>query len=331
MMLDYPALAALREARGLLPGATTSESTNTSTHFQQRVYQEEEDPHEQGEGEEEEEDSDDELLRELEAGDDLGAGGFMEIRLAEMMRKAQEAAELRHLGVGLHTDLPPTHMLDVVHLRYCQLVCHCYDPHSSLSAAMDLSLEGLAVRYPGTRFVRTPFKASVSVRERLRVPSPPRSAADGEDKAVLVCFRDGCVVDACYDYGRRFGGSRAGEEMYEEALEQWLRHCQVLVSDPLDVSKARKLLTRSSSSSSGRKTKKGTRGGGLNSFSLSSMRSGAQEIDEEVDGGESDEEDEEGEFYDCGLEGCHKAFVHSHVGIEGVDLPKEFGSSSTTA
>jgi hypothetical protein len=114
--------------------------------------------------------------------------------------------------------------------------------------------------------------------------------------------------------------------VYEEALEQWLRHCQVLVSDPLDVSKARKLLA-GSSSSSGRKTKKGKRGG-LNSFSLSSMRSGAQERDEEVDGGESDEEDEEGEFYDCGLEGCHKAFVHSHVGIEGVNLPKEFGSAS---
>jgi hypothetical protein len=48
--------------------------------------------------EEEEEDSDDELLRELEAGDD-----FLEVRMAEMMRRAEEAAELRHLGVGLHT------------------------------------------------------------------------------------------------------------------------------------------------------------------------------------------------------------------------------------
>lgn len=51
---------------------------------------------------EEEEDSDDELLRELEA-EDENATSFMEVRMAEMMRRAEEAAELRHLGVGLHT------------------------------------------------------------------------------------------------------------------------------------------------------------------------------------------------------------------------------------
>ncbi len=137
LMVDYPALAELRQARGGGGGGGRGDGGR----------QEEEEvvvaavPYADAaeEEEEEEEDSDDELLRELEAEDE---GGFMEIRRAEMVRKAQEAAELRHLGVGLHTDLPPTHVLDLVHLRCCSLVVHCYDPHAPVSAALDLCLEG---------------------------------------------------------------------------------------------------------------------------------------------------------------------------------------------
>ena len=138
-------------------------------------------------------------------------------------------------------------------------------------------------------------------------------------KAVLLAVRDGCLVDACGDYGKRFGegGGRGGEGgwvVYEDALVQWLRQCQVLVSEALDVSRARKLL--------GGGRRGGGGGGGGGGVGGSSLRRGAQERDEEEPG--EGEEEEEG-FYECGLEGCHKAFVHSHVGMEGVELPKEFG------
>lgn len=111
LMADYPALARLRVTRDGEVGARQEDDdmggrSSISSISSGRVVA----SYEEGEDEEEdnEEDSDDELLRELEAGDD---GGFLEIRRAEMMRQAQEAAEIQYLGIGLHTELPPLECL----------------------------------------------------------------------------------------------------------------------------------------------------------------------------------------------------------------------------
>lgn len=82
-------------------GLSTSLAQQPQEEEQQRPVRGTYDDDEDDDEEQEEEDSDDELLRELEG--DGESGGFMEVRMAEMMRKAEEAAELRHLGVGLHT------------------------------------------------------------------------------------------------------------------------------------------------------------------------------------------------------------------------------------
>ena len=318
LMVDYPALACLRESRGGGVGGRRKEEEmegrRSSSSKVVASYEEGED-----EDEDEEEDSDDELLRELEAGDD---GGFLEIRRAEMMRQAQESADIQFLGIGLHTDLPPSRVLDLVYLRCCHLVIHCYDPHGGMSAALDLQLERLTSQYPGTRFVRTPFGGGEGLRQALRVP--PSSGSELQ-KSVLLCVRDGCLIDSCYDYGRRFGDGREGGredgEVYVEAVEQWLRQCQVLERERMDVARARKmrlLLTPQTRREGG---KGGRKGVGVRL----AMRGRGQERDEEVEGGEEDEDEDE-KFYECGLEGCYKAFIHSHVGMEGINMPKEFGA-----
>ena len=191
-----------------------------------------------------------------------------------------------------------------------------------MSAALDLQLEGLAKTFPGTRFVRTSFGGGEGLRQALRVPAP--GSGSGYTKSVLLCVRDGCLIDCCYDYGRRFGegreGRREGGEVYLEAVEQWLRHCQVLERERMDVGRARKmgLLLKAQTGSEGRKGRR--TGVGVRM----AMRAGGQEMDEEVEGREEDED--EAVFYECGLEGCYKAFVHSHVGMEGIQMPKEFGA-----
>lgn len=125
----------------------------------------------------------------------------------------------------------------------------------------------------------------------------------GGKNGLLLAVRDGCLVDACGDYGRRFG-ERGGGWIHVDALEQWLRQCRVLESEAPDVGRARKLLGALERRAQGR----GVRRGG-------------------VGDGESDEEQEEEGRYDCGLAGCSKAFAHSHVGMEGVGLPGAFGAA----
>ncbi|KAM3576994.1 hypothetical protein VYU27_001135 [Nannochloropsis oceanica] len=321
LMADYPALARLRVTRdggvGTRQDYDDMERRRSSSGISSREVVA---SYEEGEDEEDsEEDGDDDILRELEAGDD---GGFLEIRRAELMRQAQEAAEIQYLGIGLHTELPPNRVLDLVYLRCCHLVVHCYDPYGETSAVLDLQLEGLAKMYPGTRFVRTPFGGGEGLRQALRVPAP--GSGSGYTKSVLLSLRDGSLVDSCYDYGRRFGegreGRREGGEVYLEAVEQWLRHCQVLERERMDVERARKmrLLLKAQMG------RKGGKGGRTGVGMRMAITAGGQERDEEVEDGGEDED--EAEFYECGLEGCYKPFIHSHVGMEGIQMPKEFGA-----
>jgi hypothetical protein len=238
-----------------------------------------------------------------------------------------------------HTELPPARILHLVHLRCPALVAHCYHPHSPLSAALDLVLEELASRYPGTRFVRTPWPHALAadMAGRLRVPAVAAAAAaaavegDGGKSGLLLAVRDGCLVDACGDYGRRFGdrgggagGGQGRVYVYADAMEQWLRHCRVLESEAPDVTKARKFLgaleRRAQRVVEEEEQKlKGRRG----------LRRGGVGDEEGEAGGSDDDDDEEEEeeaYYECGLAGCRKAFAHSHVGLEGVNLPREFGT-----
>lgn len=97
----------------------------------------------------------------------------------------------------------------------------------------------------------------------------------------LAAFRDGCLVDCWKDLS--VFGARTGE-LCEDAVDQWLEHCHVLVRE------APTLVT------------------------LQQMMGKAVAMEED--------DDDEVEYYDCGLEGCNKTFAHDHVG-KG-DLPMAF-------
>lgn len=208
--------------------------------------------------------------------------------------------------------------MQFIHLRCPALVCHLYHPESSSSAALDLCLEDLAAQYPGTRFIRAPLLSARSQNflEALRLPaSAPAS------KSKVLAIKDGCLVDQCGDYARRFGGAldQEGETsmVYADVVEQWLRHCHVLESAPMSLEKATKIFASGASSSSSSSSKR-------TSKSTTSLRRGGFN-DEDGDAAEEEEEEEQ-EYYDCGLSGCEKTFMHSHIGLEGMNLPKEFGS-----
>ena len=220
-----------------------------------------------------------------------------------------------------YLEVPPERVLRLVHLRCPALVAHLYHPESALSAAMDLCLEALAGQYPGTRFVRASRSApgAQAVLDRLRVPASAAAGGGGDNKACVVALRDGCLVDALgdRDYGRRFGDGV--EEVHGDALEQWLRHCHVLLAQAPEIGTLRRLLGVAASSAAG--------AGAPGPRSLRRGGVGDEDGDEEDD----DDEDEEPAYYECGLAGCRKAFAHSHVGLEGVDLPREFGSAVAAA
>lgn len=329
LTVDYPALSDLRERQG--GGSRAMEvgmPVGSGDGDEQALLRQAE--REQN-GDEEEEESDDEWLQELEDGDD---GGFQEVRRAEMVRRALEQAELQALGVGLHTYVAPARALKIVQRASCPLVMHCYDPYSPISAALDLELEVLAARYPGTRFLRTAFGAnggtrdgrggqgSKVLRESLRVPAP---APTGEyRKSVVLAVKEGRLVDSCYDFGRRFGDVKEGR-VYGEAVEQWLQHCRVLERASVCVDDARRM--------DGEGKGEGKRGGG---GGLRWMRreGGASRGKERFggEGEETEEEEEEGEeIYDCGVEGCAKTFAHAHVGGEDGGVPREFAFSVNEA
>jgi hypothetical protein len=179
--------------------------------------------------------------------------------------------------------LPAAGILDLVHVR-STMVCHLYHPESDLCAALDLSLERLAARHPGTRWVRGERRACGEVLTRLRLEVP-------EDvDALLLLFRDGCLVD--YTRGvARFG---RGDEVYEDVLEQWLGHAHVLESQAPPVKHARELYGHGAGEQGGRPAEEG-----------------------------------EEEYYDCGKDGCRRTFYHTHVGVGDVPNDFVKGAEAT--
>jgi hypothetical protein len=113
----------------------------------------------------------------------------------------------------------------------------------------------------------------------------------GVQGSAVVALKDGCLVDVCRDL-RRFGREREAQ-VHLDVLEQWMRHCDVLKREAPPLAYA----------------------GG---------RDGVQGPGE---GGEADEEEEEVEYFDCGVSGCNKVFSHSHVGLADVPIPTEFGAA----
>lgn len=170
--------------------------------------------------------------------------------------------------------------MHLVHLR-STVICHLYEPFSPTCASIDLALEALAPRYPGTRCCRLPLKKAGELETRLRLPTGV--------PALLVVIVDGCVVDSCGDF-RRFGTESM---VHEDALEQWLNYGHALIREPPSLARAREYVRKSAKAVNGL------------------LRRG--------DGkGELDDEDEE-EYYECGLEGCRKTFAHDHIGL--TELP----------
>lgn len=108
-------------------------------------------------------------------------------------------------------------------------MCHLYDAYSEDCARVDLALEELASKYPGTRFCRMELRRAASLVERLRLPDV-RSG-----NAVLMSIVDGCVRDTCADY-RRFG---APGGLHADVLEEWLHRCHALIREMPSLPRAR--------------------------------------------------------------------------------------------
>ena len=106
--------------------------------------------------------------------DDDARGGPMARRRAELEDSARRREAARCHGYGVHRQMAPARAFAAAGYRGVLSsrrddarppprgsVLHLYDPGSQLSASLDLCLEGVSSRHPGTKFVRGHGIASI--------------------------------------------------------------------------------------------------------------------------------------------------------------------------
>ncbi|KAL3811439.1 hypothetical protein ACHAXA_007594 [Cyclostephanos tholiformis] len=233
-------------------------------------------------------------------------------RRAELEDVVRRFDVARCHGYGVHRQMSPSRVFDAVgyHRRRGGgraestlppprgSALHLFDPHSSLSASLDLCLEDVASRYPGTKFIRGNGVASLPHAEGGGGEGGGRSD-DGWKRAdlpVLLALRDGEVV--AWSSGLRDfrGGNDVSAGVDWDEVERWLDRAGALITDvpPLEelcgIRPEEEALLDNI-----RKLNRTTMGGRA--------------------GEDSDDEAREHHRYDCGIDGCNKSFYHEHVGI----------------
>lgn len=318
---EYDLLTAARRARGDAVAAADYENAAANAEAE-----EEEQEVRRGEDSEDSSDSDDEfdyLLDEGLPGDGGAEPGrcdpLQSERRAELERRARHGEVARHHGYGVHRQMHPRRAFAAVgpgndlsrdRVRPRGAVLHLYDPHSALSASLDLCLEALAGRHSGTKFVR-----SVGAETLLHANEGMGGTATGADwqrkgrdgLPLLLALREGSVV--AHSAGLR--EVQYGGEVEPRAVEQWLERAGVLLTAPppwdslCRIRPEEDMLLQSMRRPAG-----GERGGGGGFGGMMRHMTG--------DTGrmhEGEEIEEDADHYACGVAGCCKSFFHEHVGV----------------
>ena len=153
-------------------------------------------------------------------------------------------------------------------------VVHLCDPALPLSADVELHLETLTARFPGTAFVRiVPSRAFAAVAGGpAATVAPLRRFLGVRRLGALVALRGGAAVAAAENLAAFAEGGR----VVARKVDAWLARTGVLSSE--------------AAASGG----SGDAAGGATAAALR-------------------DEAGEAEFYDCGRAGCQKTFRHEHV------------------
>ena len=227
-------------------------------------------------------------------------------RRAELESMAHHYEVIRFHGYGVHRQMHPKRVFasagygsstDRDRVTVKGSVVHLYDAYSPLSVSLDLCLEDMASRYPGTKFLRG-----------LGVMSLLFAEGDGGDQKwkkgdlpMVVALKEGRVV--AFSSGLRdfynAGGDQHNERVEPRAVEQWLEHAGVLFDTPPQMDAVCRIRPEEEML--------------LENLMKLNMQGGLINAEAPT---RSRVEDMEEQRYDCGVNGCNKSFFHEHVGVK---------------
>lgn len=174
---------------------------------------------------------------------------FLSAHEVALRQTAKEQHEYRDkYGFGRHISESTAHLLSSIRLGFA-IVCHLCDETEVISGLVDVCLEGLAGRYPGTKFRRISSNRGDihSLLQLYNVSSEGVLAGSDHgartSRGRLICFSNGVVVNdanteisACLGFA---GGGRGSSTMcdwndvslatvsqYTSQLLNYLDHCQ---------------------------------------------------------------------------------------------------------
>lgn len=243
------------------------------------------------------EDSDDEfdylLDEELPSEQAQAVQSWQETRLMEMeaLILRQEVEEFH--GYGNHRQFHPQRIASVIgFIRTGRVsatppplvVLHLYDSESLASAWLDVYLEKFAAKARGTLFLRSHGRGTLFQKDAAPLQAKLKAHTD---IPALLLIKEGEVVTVCADLqGLSIPSPEEGQPLIDEAaLESWL-----FQSGALDQPNP------------------------PNFENLCRMRPEEEALMDSLRMAANTAEPEES-YYDCGLKGCRKSFVHEHVGI----------------
>ena len=208
-------------------------------------------------------------------------------RRAELESLAQRLEQLHHHGYGVHRQMHPSRvfsaagygtdtMRDVV--RPKGSVIHLFDAFSPRSVALDLYLERIASKFPGTKFVR-----GIGVSSMVYADSNGDDSWKRGDLPMLLAVKDGKVV--AWNAGLKDFFSSA--DLETRVVEQWLNRAGVLVEAAPSLDEICRIRPEETA-----------------------LLENMMKLNRLGDGGLDEER------YDCGVVGCCKTFQHEHVGVK---------------
>lgn len=239
---------------------------------------------------------------------------LMAQRRAELEDIVHRREVARYHGYGVHRQMSPSRIFASV--GWCNqrhshdrrpppqgAVIHLYDPNLLLSVSLDLCLEEMSCRYPGTKFVRGHGKTTIPFSTN-KGGGGVGSSDDGWTRAdlpILLALRDGEIIT--WSSGLRdFRCAGGGEDSVEsDAVERWLDRAGSLILDLPNPDELCGIRPEEDALLMNMRQLNGL--GRRNEISVG-------------DGQDDYDHGYEHNRYDCGLVGCNKTFVHEHVGIK---------------
>jgi hypothetical protein len=283
---EYRALMEYKEQHPV----SVFENNNTTTVEEE----EEEENHEPNVSNDSDDDEFDYLLDDDLPGTNSDVKELEENRRAELeFQMLTRQVAIQH-GYGTHRQLHPGRVLKAAGLGENKsrqpppaVVLHLVDPDSIASASLDYYLEtSLAPQTPGTVFMRSGGRSTLLMDAAVAQKTALGVLRPDQDMPALIAIRDGVVVNVCPNL--RGLSSEADSPIDEHAVQRWLDSCGVLRSQAPSVMEE-----------------------------LCYIRPEEDALmDYMATKKPQNQNQPQLERYDCGLEGCNKAFKHEHVGIK---------------